>query len=171
MLRADDAGGGTALDHADRPRGRFRDRDQAAIALHHEHGFAIAAVAEELRQFREIGLRHAADIGVDHGGGRALVFAGHRRHLRRDRHVHLRRQAVDDVADALLVLGIAERPEQAHADGFDLLLADQPLDRRLDVALVERLHDRALVVDALAHAGDSRIGHQRRPAGSTRPDA
>ena len=42
------------------------------------------------------------------------------------------------LADALLVLGVQEREQQADGDGVDLGLA-QRLDRRLEALLVERL--------------------------------
>ena len=42
MAAADDACGGPALEHADRPFGRFLRRQQAAVALHHQQRPVVA---------------------------------------------------------------------------------------------------------------------------------
>ena len=60
------------------------------------------------------------------------------------------RAPLDDRLDALLVDGVGPGVEQAHRQRLDAL-REQPVERALDVGLVERLLHRAASVDPLAH--------------------
>src|SRR5258706_11403818 len=53
-----------------------------------------------------------------------------------------------------------ERPEKANPDRLDALL-DQAPDRGFDLSFVERHHDLAEAVDALRHALDEALRHDR----------
>ena len=70
----------------------------------------------------------------------------------------------DQFLDLALVVGVVERPEERHRDGFDVFAVDQKPDRRFGGRFVELLKDRALVVGALGHADDAIGRHQRRRA-------
>ena len=104
----DHAGGGPGFDDVGRLRDRRLGRHDAAVRLHDpQRRAARRCVAQALLQRRQIVLHHRADIGVDHRGAGALVFADLRQDVRRQReYTSSGHAARSDLADAPLVRGI-----------------------------------------------------------------
>ena len=109
---------------------------------------------------REIARHHRADIGVQHGCGRALVLAPFRRDVDRARDKDARCDRSHHLAHPLLVAGVAERPEEADRDGV-AAGGDELADRALRLDLVERHDDLAEAVDALGNAMNEALRHDR----------
>ena len=152
MAAADDAGGGPALEHADGPLGGLLRRQQAAVALHHQQGPVVAPSLQQRLQAGDVVAGDASGIGVDDGRGCALVFAGHRRDLARERHVDIGRDLAGQLAHPLLVRGVVEGPEEGDRERLDLFILDQRADRPAHRVFVHRAQHGALVVDPLRHA-------------------
>ena len=100
-------------------------------------------------------LRHQrADVGVHHGGRRALVLSELGHDLGRGRDEHLRRDLLHELPDAELVGIVAKGPEQADRDRLDTLVLDQVADRFARRSFVERDDRLSGHVDPLHHLGD-----------------
>src|SRR5438093_6001345 len=69
-------------------------------------------------------------------------------------------QVADHLLYAQLVPGLLERPEKANPDRLDVLQDEAP-DRVLGLGFIERHHDLAEAVDALRHALDETLRHDR----------
>jgi hypothetical protein len=111
------------------PGGRRR-RGHSAAGEHHLR-VGQAGVAGALREPVQVAREQGGEGGVDHGGGKALVFAKHARHLVGERDVHVGQLT----GDHLLVLGVAKAPQQAHAHGLDV--ARQRLEAPRQLVSVE----------------------------------
>ena len=96
-----------------------------------QRGVEAADVARDL----------GADVGVQADGREALVLAVLRDDLARDREERLGELLAHDRRDALLVLGVQEREQQAHGDGLDLL-GLEAAHLRAHLVVVERDEDR-----------------------------
>ena len=66
MLRANDTGGRSAFEHADRPVGGFINGNEPAVALHDQHGPGVAGPGKKLGELRQIRFGDTADVGIDH---------------------------------------------------------------------------------------------------------
>ena len=79
-----------------------------------------------MTQGTQIALHHGLDIGVDRGGGAALVLAALGQHFRRQRHRHLGQALAQILSEAEFVLRKGVRVQQAYGYcfypfGFELI--------------------------------------------------
>ena len=130
----------------------------AARGLHDERG-RHAGLVGPAREPLEVGGELRPEVGVGDRGREALVLAELGQHLARERDVDVAERLAHRLADALLVLGVQEREQQADRDGVDLGLA-QRVDRLLHAGVVERL-DLALRAHPLAH-GEAQVARDER---------
>jgi hypothetical protein len=159
-LRADHAGGGAGLEHADAADLGVLDREQAAGGLHDVEVAAEAAIGQVRFQLAQV-LRHArADIGVGHRGRDALELAVFLAQLVRGTDEGAGQFLLQDLLDALLVRRVAVRMQQQHGHGLDRLplqLARQFAHR----AFVQRLVRAAVGAQPLGHLEAQRALDQR----------
>ena len=154
-LRADHASGGAGLDHAHGSVRRGLGGQEAAVALHDHDGAGVAVLCQQGSELGQVIPRDAPGVGVDDGGGGALVLAEHGRDLAGERDVGLRRHAVHHVAHRALVRIVAKGPQEGDGDRLHALLLQEEAHRLLAGVLVEGKERRALEVDALRHADDA----------------
>jgi hypothetical protein len=102
-IRRDDASGGAAFDHSDRTVRRFLGRQQAAIALHDHDRASVAVLREFLFQVKEIVFDDLAGVGINCCRRGPLIFSRHSGCVTRERHLHVGRDPLDDVADFSLM--------------------------------------------------------------------
>ena len=109
-----------------RPARRRCEGRHAAIGLHDVFlRRRDAGGGEPAVEIGDIALEDRLQIGVDDGGAQPIVLADLRQHLRRQRNAAFRQFLGDDGADALLMLRIEEREQQAHRDRCGLLRAPE----------------------------------------------
>ena len=127
---------GTALDDA---RGILRDGagvEDAAARLHHHQPAADAGTPGPRDQGPHVFLHRRADVGVDDGGGGALVLQLPGQHVHRQRDERVRQHLAQNLAGAPLVGGVGIGVQVADRDRFDTGGADA-LGRGADSRFVE----------------------------------
>ncbi len=137
-------------------------RGEAAPRLHDLQRRRTAGGGERRLHAGEIVVDHGLDVGVEAGGGGALVFAKGGVDLGRERDRDAGQGGADGLRHGLLVRRVLEREQQADGDRLDprgLQRGDGGIDR----GRVERGDHRAIRGDALSHLGAARAGGQ--PAG------
>ena len=106
----------------DRLLARLARRRDAAVRLHHvQRRPDLSRAPSSSSSVREVPLDAGRDVGVEHRGGGALVLAPLARDLVGERHREPRALALEDLADAQLVLGVRERVHEADGDRLDPL--------------------------------------------------
>ena len=103
-----------------------------------------------------------ADVGVHHGGARALELLDLRQHLVRKGEVRARQPGPQRLAHRALVGRVPIRVEETHRDGLDSFLRRDPIDDRRDVPVVERGQHHPVPVDPLPDLEAQVTLHQRR---------
>ncbi len=137
VRRGDHPGGRAGLDHEHGTRARRLGAEDAAARLHHEQLRADARVGESALDPLQVALDHWTNHGVDHGRRGAQVLAELGRDLGGERDRDARQLLGEDRADALLVLRVDVRVEQADGDRLDLL-APKDRGRRAHGVVLER---------------------------------
>jgi hypothetical protein len=150
MAGADHAGDGARLHHRDRLAARLRDRHGAAVRAHDRDLAGEFLAARELLETAEIAADARADIGVEHGGRGALVFAELAQDLVAERHEHLRAEAAQRRTRSDLVRRVGVGMQETHRHRLDAG-RHQFARERLDARQIERCQDIAGCVHALAH--------------------
>ena len=89
-----------------------------------------------MAQGTQIALHHGLDIGVDRGGGAALVLAALGQHFRRQRHRHPGQALAQILSEAEFVLRKGVRVQQAYGHGL-YPLGFEPLAELLKFSLFE----------------------------------
>ena len=157
--RPDDAAGEHRADGGDR-RGRgLRGRDGAAVALHDQQRAGEALLAQGVLQRREVVAQAGPDLRAHDRRGVAGELADARADLAGQRDEHVRVLLGDELAQALLVGGVAEGPEQRDRDGADAVV-EQCADRGAGAVLVEGDDHGAVAVDALGDLQRVPLGQQ-----------
>ena len=117
---ADDAGGGARKEQADRPLAGDLGRGKAAARLHDLQRRRAAGGGERRLHAGEIVVDHGLDVGVEAGGGGALVFAEGGVDLGRERDRDAWHGRADGArGDGLLVRRVREGEQQADGDRLD----------------------------------------------------
>ena len=147
QLRAEQAGDRAGLQRVDRRALDGAARAQAAVHLHDLHARVEAGLGEALLEALEVAHDGRAGVGVEHHDERALELAGQRPDAR-VLHVGVRHDLLDDLAHALLVVGVVVGVEEADADGLDALGLEE-LELAARGVLVERQQDVAVLAQAL----------------------
>jgi len=138
QARAEGAGGGTAEDRRDRPRGDLARRDDAAVRFHDVERHARAELGVETRLDGANVIGHARlHERIHDRRHRTLVLAVLGQDLGGYRHVCPGMLALEDGAHALLVLGIRVGVDEAHPDGVDAVIPE-PAGHFSGGQLVER---------------------------------
>ena len=150
--------GRAGVDRVDRRVRHVGGIHGAALGGHHQHAAAEAGVAQSRFQTAQIVAHERLERGVDAGGRRAAVLAERGVEHVRERVGHPRQVALEQRADAELVLRVDDRPEQADGDRLDLPVL-QLVDDGDDGRLVERLGHGAVVGHALGHLVGERARH------------
>ena len=145
---SDDAGDRARHEQVDRLLHGTRGRRDARGRRHQVDARPDLHLAQGRVEAADVVGDLGTDVGVQADGREALVLAVLRNHLARDREERLRELLAHDRRDALLMLGIEEREQQADGDRFDLLLL-QPAHLGAHLVVVERDEDVAVLVDAL----------------------
>ena len=177
LRRRDHAGGRTRLDDGDRLVDRRAGGDEPAVRLHDQDRRRDRLRVEALAQPLQVAPDEGSDVGVHHGGARALELLDLRQHLVGEGEVRARQPGPQRLAHRALVGGIAIRVEETHRDGLDSLLRRDPIDDRRDVGVVERGQHRSVPIDPLPDLEAQVALHQRRGllpsevVGERNPDA
>ena len=117
MRRPDRTGRGAGQRGAHRQCSRALGRHQPAARLVDADGGARRHARELVLEIRDIGSQHRLEVGIQHRGGEPLVLAELGLDLERGADRHVRQGGSNRGRDAVLVLGVAEREEQAHGAG------------------------------------------------------
>ena len=136
VLSADDPRGRTAFDDAGRI---LRDRigvEDAAARLHHHQPAADAGVANLGDHGTHVVLHGRSDVGVDGGGGGALVLELLRQHVHGERNERAGQHLAQHLAGAPLMVGVGVGVQIADRDRLDARAADA-LRRGPHVCFVE----------------------------------
>ena len=161
VLGADDPGGRSALDDTSRIlRDRVRVED-AAARLHHHQPAADAGPLDLGDHGTHVVLDRRSDVGVDDGGGGALVLELLGQDVHRERDEGTGKHLMEDLAGALLVGGVGIRVQIADRDRFDARGPD-PLRRGAHVRFVEGTQHLAARSGALVDLESMLPRHQRR---------
>ena len=160
LQRAHHAAGGPACHQEDRLARRLARGNDAAGRIEYVERSAEAAVAQQVFDPVQIIGDFRCEIGVEHGRGRALVFADDRRDLAGQTDKGVRRHLANDGADPLFVRRIAERPQQHHRESLRAGV-DQFADRAAHALFVERNEHATGLIDALAHLAHQTARHDR----------
>ena len=121
----------------------------------------VAAFGQPLAEAAHVAADERREDGVRDRGREALVLEDLRQHLARRGHDDAGQLLLEELAHALLVLGVGVGVDEADGDRLDLAAAQDPGDAAR-VVLVQRLDDVAGVVDALAHLEAVAAAHVRR---------
>ena len=138
----------------------------AAGARAHQDFTLIVGGAQIALEFSKMALHERLQRGVDGGGGGAGILADDRVELMRQRIGNARQDLGDQLAKALFMCRIGDRPEQAHGDGLDIHFC-QAGDGGPSGRFVQRRLDAALSIDALGnfkgeaarHVGRRKLNH------------
>jgi hypothetical protein len=98
--------------------GYAASNETASAALNHQE---LAQPKRAQLEFQTLQIRHNArrDIGIDHRGECALVFAGDRRQLTGERQPEMRRALCNDVTTAMLVVRVAVAVKKTDGSGLN----------------------------------------------------
>ena len=150
--------GGAGVDRVDRRARHVGRIHGAALRRHHQHAAAEARVPQARFQAAQVIAHERLERGVDTGRGRPAILPERRVEHVREGVGHARQVALQQRADAELVRGVHDRPEQADSDRLDVL-ALQRFDDLDDAVLVQRLGHGAVVGDAFGHLVGDRARH------------
>ncbi len=148
------------VEREERRPDRTVHRDRAAAALRDLKRLRVAGFLQLPVQVAQVFRHHRPDVGVQRGRRDALVLAPLGSDIGRAADEQIRSDLPDHLLHALFVPRKLERPEKTHGDGLDAGF-DQALDRGLGFGLVQRNDHLAEAVDALRHALDQALGHDR----------
>ena len=109
--------------------GRLR-RHHAAAGVQQQDVAVVAAVLEARLQPLHVAADERREHGVRDGRREALVLEDLRQHVARGGDAHARQLLLEDLAHALLVLGVGVRVDEADGDGLDAALAQDRRDAR-----------------------------------------
>ena len=161
-LRADHAADRAGTDRRDRAVLAVLEWQHPAVGLHQHQAVAEAELGQAAVERREVPGGARTDVGVDDRGDRPLVLADRSGEFLRGRDERAGSDLLHDLAGALLVGRVLDRPEEADGKGLAPLLGELA-DGALDLVLVERDEDVADGVHAFGDpadvvAGDDRLG-------------
>ena len=165
--RAADAAAGPRKQRIDGALARLAGRHDAATRTHDERRRRNGQPRYRGLERAEIIARRRHQVGVDHGGTQALVFAEFRQHVGRDRHVAGGPTLAQPGGDGALVRRIGVGVQQANRDCFHAL-RQQAVDRRVQAVGVEGGDYSAVRRDALDNLLAQLARHQRRGLGHER---
>ena len=164
--RADDAAREYRADCADRGGRGLPGGDGAAVALHDQQRPGEPVVPQGVFQRAQVVPQPGPDLGAHDGGGVAGELPDPRADLAGQRDEHAGVLLGDQLAQAPLVHGVAEGPQQGYRDRADPVVEQRP-DRRASLVFVQRDDDRAVPVDALGDLQGVPLGQQRVVLGLT----
>ncbi|MNE04278.1 hypothetical protein D3C80_968020 [compost metagenome] len=151
--------GRAGVDGVDRAVAHHITRCQPAVGLEVAHRLLGAEFLEQGIDALHIARHHRAQVGVDHGGGGAGVFADLREDLDAGADEHTRQGGAHQFGGALLMAGVAHRPDEG--DGHRLhALGAEVLDGFAHGALVQRAVLAAVTEDAAADGTAQMARHQ-----------
>ena len=153
-----DAGRRPGLDGEDRDR--LRRSGQAAVRLDNQRLAREAGLAERRHELVEVALDDGSDIGVEQGGGTALVFPEHRGDLARERDVHARHLVLENVQRQALMGTVLVGEQEGDRDRLVAARLQRPRDRA-QPRLVERNDRPARVIHALIELEDVALVRQQ----------
>lgn len=160
----DDAAAGAREQEIDRRAGSALGRGDAAVGLHDPGANPRIPLFDPLAQAGEVGGADGFEIGVEHRGRCAFVFAYLRHHLARQRDRQSGRRVTDDLGRAAF-MGIVEvRVQETDGDTGDSARED-PADRVAHRFLVEFGHHRAVVAQSFGHLESVPAGDEWGGAG------
>ena len=155
------AGGRSRLDDAHRKApGKGRGQGAAARA-HHVEAPAKTEAAESALDALQVAVEHRPGVGVDAGGGEALVLSPSREDFRRRGDKELRKRRLDHPPKRFLVGRIGVGVQQTDRERLDAFLPHQLLHRDAGRFDVEGALHRAVEAHALGHFPAPRAGHDR----------
>ncbi|MNJ64278.1 hypothetical protein D3C77_602220 [compost metagenome] len=132
---------------------------QPAIGLEVAYWLLCAKFLEQAVDARHVTCHYRAEVGVDHGGGGAGVFADLREHLDAGADEHPGQGGAHHLGGALLVGRVAHRPDEG--DGHRLhALGAEVLDGFAHGALVQRAVLAAVTEDAATDGTAQMARHQ-----------
>ena len=146
----------------DGPGARLGRSEGPTIRLHHGHRDVEPRRGQPPLHRIEERRAGARRVGVQHGRRHALVLADDREELRGARDLERRVPLGGEGGHAPLVDRIPERPEETDGERLDALFADETLERRRDLGLVERHQNPTVTIDPLPHRRDAPPGDERR---------
>lgn len=137
------------VDGADGARNHHIARCHAAIGLEVAHGYLGALLTKEGIDAFHIVFQHGAQVGIDHGGGGACVFAHLGVHLQACADVGIGQHLAHDLHGTALVCAIGHRPQERHGNGLNAC-GLEGLAGRTHILLVQRCAHAAIGQDTLA---------------------
>ena len=114
-------GGRSRFQHVDGTAGRLLFRGQSPGGLHDQQGRTDVQVFQSRPHGRQVAAHDRPHVGVDHGGGGALVFLAFAKHLRGEGDLNLGQLPAQKFSHQVFVLGPGVGVQQAHGYRFDLL--------------------------------------------------
>ena len=160
LCRANDAGGGSALDDLRRLGDRDIGAGHAAAGLHDEQPRRRAGIAQLVLQRREIVKNWRPDIGIDHRSTGALVLAQLRQDIAGQRNENAGQGSAQYLAGKALVDRVRVGMKEADGYGLDLLGAEQFGDA-FDIVGIQRCDDLAARPHPLIDLEAEMARHQR----------
>ncbi len=154
-----DAGGGPGAEGEDRAASGDVEGHRAARRTEDLRRRLQPLGRQPVREPGQVAVHRRADIAVEDGGDGALVLAPARQQVDRGGEEGVGKALGDELADAVLVLVVADPPEQADRHRLGVVVeAAQLLPQLL---LLQRHDDLAVAVDALHRLGDHPLRHDR----------
>ena len=135
--RRDDAGRRPGLEREHGAARRVGGGHDPARGLHDRQRGADLPRVEPAADVLDVALHQRPHVGVDGGGGAALVFLLLSQDLARERDREVGQLGAEDLSHTLLVLGASVCVEQADRDGLDAQLA-QSLRELPDLVVPQR---------------------------------
>ena len=171
VARSIKAGDGACVNGLE--RSRTRQAPHAAGVVHQLDRAAVAHPAQLVAQVGHAVAGVAVQVGIEDRGHRAHVLAGALGDLVAEDHreaaqIGARELLLDHLAHHDLVVGVLEGPEEADDEAAHALV-DQVEHALAHLLAVDRHHDLAVAVHALAHPHDQLTRDQRHRAAAPSP--
>ena len=150
----------------DRMLHRPLERRGAAVRLHGEKRTVESLIVQRLVELPQIRLHDRLDIGVEHGGIGALVFAPFPRHFVRGGDGDFRHVLAQIGGAGALVLGRRVAVQELDGDRLDVFGATAR-DDRIQIGHVDRRDDPAPRIDPFADIEAQMARHERHRLAET----
>lgn len=120
---------------------------QPAVGLEVAYWLLCAKLLEQVVDARHVTCHYRAEVGVDHGGGGAGVFANLREHLAAGADEHFRQGSPYQFGGPLFVAGVAHRPQEGNGHGLHAF-GTEVVDGGMDGGFVQRAVLTAIAKDS-----------------------